>query len=380
MFVNKFYLNGLRNLKEQEVTIHSPFTVVTGKNGQGKTSFLEGLYVLSSTKSFRTAKLKEIITQTAGISSCFLKAMITTEDGEKLLAAEISKDKKQFFINENKANKVKEYFGKLKAIVFTPDDLQIIKGSPQLRRELIDKSISLVNLGYLESLLFYNAALKNRNTLLIQGRTANYLEFEVWDKLLINYGLEVLKQRLSFLKEIKDIFSNYYRLISERSKEEKVQFLYRSDFLNKDYQLEAQADFEEIETLQANYCQRIEQDLRLKSTGIGIHRDNLIIKIDTGFGFKDAKEIASQGQTRSISLALKLASVDFVKLKTNISPLLLLDDVESELDSDRKQSLISLLENFKSQVILTTTDDSEIKKIKTKTGIDLRNIEDGYLE
>lgn len=379
MFVNKFYFNGLRNLKEQEVTINSPFTVITGKNGQGKTSFLEGLYVLSTTKSFRTTKLREIITQTTETQSCFLKTLINTEDGNKLLSAEILKDKKQFFINENKTHKVKDYFGKLKAIVFTPDDLQIIKGSPQLRRELIDKSISLVNLSFLESLLFYNAALKNRNILLAQGKSNSYVEFEVWDKLLINYGLDVLKQRLTFLREIKEIFSNYYRLISENSKEEKVQFSYKSDFLKKDYKIDSEPDFEDIENLMLNYSGRIEQDLRLKNTGLGIHRDNLIIKMDTGFGFRDSREIASQGQTRSISLALKLASVDFVKIKTDIMPLLLLDDVESELDGSRKQSLISLLENFKSQVILTTTDDSEIKKIKIKKGVDIRTIEDGYI-
>lgn len=344
MKLKQLSISRFRNIIEAEVEFPTRINVLVGRNGQGKTSVLEAMYLLGHNRSFRTAKSEEIKSRLAGTGDTAVSGIIDTEDGEKTLAYRYQDGRKQVFINGSKISSAAQFVGAVKIIDFTPDDLFLVKGTPQERRRFLDKLLALQDREYLEALVRYQRALKNRNALLTSGfnRPRNELRVELshWEKTLIEDGLRIGKRREALSKKLSSLAQVIYSEFVTDGAAEKIESRYESKFLK-------------VKELEEGFSSSLERDLKLRTTTFGVHRDDLLLTIDTGFGSHSAKQIASQGQTRSAALALKLAGVEYLR---DSNPIVLLDDVESELDKGRRERLLEYLLSLKSQIFIATTD------------------------
>ena len=354
MFLKHLTVSGFRNILQAELKFSSRIAVFVGGNGQGKTSLLEAIYLLSHTKSFRTSHFKELVTRLPDAHlPTEVSAELNTSFGSQTLRYQYQKGKREVYVNANRVTAASDFYGVAKVIDFTPDDLFIVKGSPQERRRYLDKLLAIVDREYLENLVRYQRALKNRNALLTQqkgtvegGAGKLRAELALWELPLIESGEIISKKRALLLAQLTKQAQVIYSSLS--SSREQIRFIYKTNFKDT---LDKKEEFQ----------RRFERDLRTRSTSLGIHRDDIDIEIDTGFGMSDAKEIASQGQTRSLALALKLAGIEFLRqASAGEDPIVLLDDVESELDSSRKRYLLDYLLRIQSQVFVATTSEDAL--------------------
>lgn len=366
MFLRELELLGFRNLANTRVAFKTPVTLIVGRNGQGKTSLLEAVYLLALPRSFRTGHVRDVVqwpelsekfaSDTPRFNGCRVRGMVSTASGEKEICYEIVDGRRTVLVNGKRAERAGAFFGQLTAVIFTPEELHLVKGAPLLRRQFIDRTISLIDHRYIDSLVAYQRALKSRNTILRSSKTATsplHLELSAWDEILVDNALYILKQRLEFSREISSTIDGYYAALSRSAPyAERVAIQIRSNVLDSQGTIPHRGDL--LKRLE----QTRERDKVTASTSIGIHRDDLEILFDSGFGKRDAKGSTSQGQAKSISLALKLSAIEFVRKITQESPMLLLDDVESELDDERKRSLYEMLQSFDSQVLVSATSVS----------------------
>lgn len=366
MFLRELELLGFRNLANTRVVFETPVTLIVGRNGQGKTSLLEAVYLLALPRSFRTGHVRDVVqwaersetlaTDTPPLRGCRVRGLVSTAAGNKDICYEIIDGRRTVLVNGKRAERAGAFFGQLTAVIFTPEELHLVKGAPLLRRQFIDRTISLIDHRYIDSLVAYQRALKSRNTILRSAKAATsplHLEISAWDEILVDNALYILKQRLEFCEAIAATIDGFYSALSRSAPYiEKVAIQIHSNVLDKGGNIPTRAD------LLARFEQGRERDKATASTLIGIHRDDLEILFDTGFGKREAKGSTSQGQAKSISLSLKLSAIEFIRQITQESPMLLLDDVESELDDERKQSLYEMLRGFDSQVLVTATSVS----------------------
>lgn len=253
------------------------------------------------------------------------------------------------WLNDKKVDSVMGFYGQVRVVIFTPEELQLVKGPPQQRRHFIDRTLAMVDPVFVKNALHYQRALKNRNALL-SAKEKSPQDLIIWDRLLVEHGRVLAEKRRDFADFVARQSRLSYEGISHESvAAERIEVLYESDFLNEDRTLK---DFAELELA---YFESSERDYKRGTTSIGVHRDDLRLQIDTGQGLHDARSTASQGQARTFALSLKLSSLEFLRERTSEDPILLLDDVESELDEPRKHALYNLLRNSKSQVFLTGT-------------------------
>ena len=367
MFLRELDLLGFRNLANTRVSFNTPVTLIVGRNGQGKTSLLEAVYLLALPRSFRTGHVRDVVQwpevaaqfhtpDLPQFNGCRVRGFVSTAAGEKEICYEIVEGRRSVLINGKRAERAGAFFGQLTAVIFTPEELHLVKGAPLLRRQFIDRTISLIDHRYIDCLVAYQRALKSRNAILRSSKNATsplHLELSAWDEILADNGLYILSQRLNFCSELARTIDGFYNALSRSAPyAERVTLEVRSNLLDKDGQLPSRSEL--IARLEASR----ERDKATISTSIGIHRDDLEIVFDCGFGQRDAKGSTSQGQAKSISLALKLSAIEFIRKLTQESPMLLLDDVESELDEHRKVSLYEMLQGFRSQVLISATSVS----------------------
>jgi len=347
-----------RNLKEQSISFDSPVSVLVGNNGHGKTSIIEAIFMLSSARSFRSQSAKELVAWNSDNKNCLVRGIFESSSGKREICFEYYGGKRTVTINGNPIKKASGFFGQFLAIVFTPDELQIVKGSPSNRRKFIDRILSMVDSVYVEELVAYQRALKNRNAMLSEIKGSEYKEIqdliEPWDELISKHGRQVALRRKKFIDDIRDSFSSYYqKIVTKNSKQEEVTIEYQSSFLRNNEPL---THLELKELLKSSFS----SDSRYRVTTKGVHRDEYLVSIAFEGLKKNARSSASQGQSRTATLALKLAAAEYVKNVTNEPPIILLDDVESELDSERVSSLYSALEKLETQVIISTTEVSKV--------------------
>jgi len=343
LFLNSISVSNFRNILSCELNFNSRVAVFVGQNGQGKTSLLEAIYLLSHSKSFRTNRSTELISKLAG-GPTEATAILDTADGTKNLSYRYQNSKREVFINGNKVTSASQFYGTAKVIDFTPDDLFLVKGSPSERRRFIDKILAIVDKEYLESLVRYQRALKNRNALLINSKPSQKLQAELalWEAPLIENGKLVSQKRAQLIALLSLEAGRIYSKLAQNN--ELFEVNYKSHFTKELDQA-------------SEYQKRYNRDLKLKTTSFGVHRDELEINLNSGFGMSAAKEIASQGQTRSVALALKLAGIECLKSASfGEDPIVLLDDVESELDQKRRSFLLEYLIGIKSQIFIATTN------------------------
>lgn len=353
MILQELEVCGMRNLLPQRLTFPKRVTVIFGQNGQGKTSVLEAIFLLSQNRSFRTSQIRDVVSRNAEDGRARVCGRVKSRLGEREITLEIHKGRRSLLLDGKKAEAAGQFFGQLRVVTFTPEELQLVKGAPLLRRQFLDRTLSLVHPAYIFHLVHYQRAIKQRNAVLGKSLVRDE-ELVPWEDLLIQHGQEIALLRQSFLRSIGPSCEKFYRQLcenSEAAQSERVSLEYESDFLEAEHLLAN-------DTLQRQYESKRAQEKRLRATQFGVHKDDIRIVFSCEEVSGLARSIASQGQTRTLALALKLAAISYIQEITDELPILLLDDVESELDAQRRQGLFEFLKNSEHQVLITTTDPS----------------------
>ena len=356
MYIEKLKLKNYRNYKETEVCFNKKTNIIYGNNAVGKTNLLESIYLSSTSKSQRNSKENEIINFDK--EEAHIKIFIKDKsEKEKIIDIQLNKDKKKgVAINGVKIKKISELIGVFNVIIFSPDDLNIIKEGPQTRRKFIDFEILKLDKIYINDINNYNKILNERNALLKKiNETKEKKELleilDTYDSQIVNYGIEVIKKRKENINELYKIVLDKYFYISD--KKENLYISYENDVLLKSKNIKK----EEIKTIKDLYLYMLKEtrdiDIKNQYTQVGPHRDDISFMIEE----KDIRKYGSQGQKKTAAISLKLSELEIVKEKINETPILLLDDVFSELDETRQKSLTR---NFKeNQVMITSVEINE---------------------
>lgn len=329
MYLAALQLKDFRNYASLSLTFSPGLNVIYGDNAQGKTNLLEAIAFLATGKSHRTSRDQEMIRE--GTEGLTASASIQRRTGA--LQVELSlglHSRKRVKINGVAENRIIKLLGNLAAVFFSPDDLQLLKGGPALRRRFLDVELSQVSQPYLHYLVTYNRTLAQRNTLLKQERVDPSL-LNIYDEQLAAAGSQLVVRRARALQELDLLSSSYHQLLSEGK--EQLHLQYQSQGLGEELGLDPEAVADRLHTL---LKQRRPDELRRQITLVGPHRDDIAFWINQ----RDARLYASQGQQRTAVLSLKLAELDFMKGQIGEYPILLLDDVASELDPHRRHYLL----------------------------------------
>ena len=350
MYVESIRLINFRNYYSLNVDFHKNLNIFLGKNAQGKTNLLESIYMCSSGKSFRTNKDREIINFEKDKS--YIGAKVVRENAEKLVEIKLEREKgKTIRINKVELNKNRELYTGLNVVAFSPEDLSLIKGGPAERRNFLDNEISQIKPVYRYNLNRYNKILFQRNNLLknTKGKEYNKYLLDVFDFQLAKIGTEIVLERIKFIQKLSDISKSIHRSITNGIEDLSLVYLSNVGIKTED---KATIEKEFLENIKRN----IKNDIFKGSTEIGPHRDDIEILIN---GI-NSRSFASQGQQRTAVLSMRLAEVELINEEKNEYPVLLLDDVLSELDSDRRRYLISTFKEL--QTIITSTDSIDINE------------------
>jgi len=346
MYLKKIELKNFRNYEEQTVEFHNKVNIITGKNAQGKTNLLESLYIMSLGKSFRTNKDIEMI----GFEKeyCRAKSLSIKEGRELEIEITIGKEGKTTKINGMKTAKNFDLLENVYMVIFSPEDLKIVKDEPEKRRKFIDRELCQLKPIYYKNLGRYKKILQQRNSLLKQ-QDINEDIIAVWDEGLAEYGAKIIQERNRFVDRLNQISREISRNITNGK--EALELTYEANVEHKEnYE-------EQKEYLKKVLNKNLKNDISRRNTTVGPHKDDLKICVE---GI-DIRHFGSQGQQRTAALSLKLAEIRLIQEEAKVSPILLLDDVLSELDSERQNFLINSLEEV--QLFITTTELSgEVKK------------------
>lgn len=336
MKLNELKLVNFRNYGYFEIESKDGINLIIGRNAIGKTNLLEAIYLITVGKSFRTLKSNEMIK--LGSDSSYIKARIENEGYYDDLEIKLSNQKNEYTLNSEVVS-VKNFAGDFSSVIFSPSDLNMIKLSPNERRKYLDNLIEKLSPVYKYNLSKYRKIILERNKLL---KRPNEDLLKVYDFQLANYGVKILFERLKFLREIEEFAKKHYKRLSDGSE------------LNITYLSTVKFEKENMESIFRDLLlEQREKDIESKFTTVGPHRDDLDFKINS----MSAKSFASQGETRSIVLALKLAEMDVLEKFNKKKPILLLDDVFSELDRVRAKYLSNSLEGM--QTFITSTNFNE---------------------
>lgn len=358
MFIKKLMLINYRNYEKLDINFGKGVNVFIGDNAQGKTNILEAIYYCAFAKSHRTTRDRELINWNNHES--YISLGIAKERLDKKIDIKILKDgKKAIKVNSIKINKIGELFGIFNVVMFSPEDLKIVKDSPGVRRRFIDMELCQLNKKYYYNLVQYNKVLNERNVVL-KNKNLSEEMLDIYDEQLSSYGEYVIKERLKYVEKL-----NYYGVQVHKditSNKENIEFKYQSTI--KDLS-KIKENF--YETLKKSRKKDIEKGI----STIGPHRDDFSIFINN----VDIKNFGSQGQQRTAVLTIKFASLRIIKEITGEYPVLLLDDVLSELDFSRKKYILSTIGEIQTVITCTGIEDiysyldSNSKIFKVKNGI-----------
>jgi len=352
MYLNSLKIHNFRNIPKLEEDFDPGFNIIVGGNAQGKTNLLEAIFILTSVRSFRGSRTVELLTKDSGeqtTASCVIQGRLKVGSVDKELKMSIDAQGKKISLNGKEVKKAEDIMSQFKAVVFTPDDLGIIKGGPEARRRYIDMVAFNIRPGHWRILKRYHTVLQHRNKLLKMG-IHDRSQLEPWENQLADYGAQVIQGRILAIKELNPIVEAVFvRLAGSGSP--KIDFFYNSTLLTQNSE-----DFEDAEKIKEFFkellARRRKEELRRGTTLTGPHRDDLQLIL----GDKDMRDYGSQGQQRMLTLALKFGEVEAISNFWGEQPILLLDDISSELDFEKNSRLLSLVFESKPQVFLTTTD------------------------
>lgn len=355
MFLKDITFRNFRNYELLQLQFSEGANLITGDNAQGKTNILEGIYFLSTAKSHRTSRDDELIQH--GRTWFYLRGQVMSRRSGSQNAymsnvVEIINacgEKKKVRINGKPQDRISSLIGKINVVMFSPEDLSLIKGAPHERRRFLDILISRISSSYLFALQEYYSALNQRNELLknIREKSALVDSLDSWDALLVKYGSEVIKQRVSVLTELSEFAQEKHKQLT--SQQEELRLEYKG-------QIECDLSSGIEDAYRKSMVNSVDLDIKHGSTSVGPHRDDLAFTIDC----MDARKFCSQGQQRTGILSLKLANLELDSKKLDEYPIVLLDDVTSELDENRASFLFSLLSRIHAQTFLTATDTNNL--------------------
>ncbi|MEG1596705.1 MAG: DNA replication/repair protein RecF [Bacilli bacterium] len=362
-------LVNFRNYSKLSIKFNNNVNIIIGKNAQGKTNILESIYMLAITKSHRLIKETNIIKE--GQKKFIIEGHIKKGQINKTLKLTYQEKLKEIFINKTKINKISDYIGNFNIIMFTPDDLEIVKGSPNVRRNLLNIEISQINKNYLKIYNEYNKILKTRNEylkILYTNSLSDKRYLDILTDKLIERAIIIYKNRYEFIDKINSNITTIYNEITNFT-DLKINYITNIEIFNK-------KDFND-ETIKRNLLDKFKKnykkELTYGTTLYGPHRDDFL------FNFKgnDLKIYGSQGQQRLAIIAFKLSEIPIFLEATGYKPILLLDDIFSEIDKIKKNKLIKFINNDM-QVIITTTDLVNINK-KLLVGANIYKIDEGKI-
>ncbi len=361
MHLERLCLRNFRNYKECDITFHSPVTLVVGKNAMGKTSLLESLYFLCTGESHRATSAVELIRHT---SEGFAVTGYLRSDKrpDSLVRLEVVKPRQGAFRLKTDGvlqRRRSDWIGQFNAVVFSPESLDLVKGAPTFRRRWLDLLLSQLSREYLEELQRYRGILQHRNALLKQlsmGK-GSVGETSVWDGLLVESGVGLIDTRHAALARLSNVVETTH--LSLTGGRERLLLQYTPGVGNGSVE---DSDISNLSDRFRDALSKARRDeLRRGLTLVGPHRDDFTLALETLKGGETilretARTYASQGQHRTIALALKLAELEFIREDTGVAPLFLLDDVLSELDMKRRAYLLAYLQGVAAQTVITATD------------------------
>ena len=358
MYISSLTLSDFRNYENEHIEFSPHTNLIYGNNAQGKTNILEAIYLFATGRSHRAKSDKELIR----FGADFARLSVTFHDSDRDYTACMqfkTNGKKSITVNNVPIKKLSQLMSYLNVVMFSPEDLGLIKGSPSARRRFCDSAISQLNAGYLSHLIDYNKVLLQKNSLLkTLRRTGSYSDptLSVWNEQLAEHGHKIMQYRHDFVEAIASFVSNIQKEISG----EELHIEYIPNMKTEDFSKDK--FFEYIESRQR-------REIEFASSLYGIQRDDLSFFIDGN----DAKCYGSQGQQRTVTLAMKIALADYICFKKDEYPVLLLDDIMSELDINRRLYLSQKIRD--KQVLITSTDTDivnntkETKLFKVENGI-----------
>ncbi|MGN1095331.1 MAG: DNA replication/repair protein RecF, partial [Eubacteriales bacterium] len=331
-----------------------------GNNAQGKTNVLEGIYLFAGGKSFRHAKEKDMMrfgSEVSQVSICY----VTSERENKMAIRYLKDMKKQLFKNCMRLSRMSEFIGNFKAVLFFPDHLGIVKNDPSVRRSFIDGAISQISPAYLALLMEYNKLLENRNALLKNYDTYGSsfgMTFEIISEKMAVCAAKIASVRSKYLARLSDIVDICLNDMTGSREHVKFEYITNISYYPGDELFDVA---ENTERYRKVFSERKDKEIQHGVTIGGSHRDDFDIKLNG----KSSKLFCSQGQQRSIALAMKLAEGEISREKTGETPVFLFDDVLSELDSERKRYILSKLSDR--QVIITSCSESDFDGLTNAT-------------
>ncbi|MBP1744271.1 MAG: replication and repair protein RecF [Firmicutes bacterium] len=338
MYVKYLRLKNYRNYDELDIELNSKVNVFIGDNAQGKTNILESIYFCSIGKSHRTSKDKELIRWDQREAS--MSVYVAKERLDKKIDISIFREgKKSMTINTIKVSKVSDLIGTLNVVMFSPEDLKIVKESPSHRRRFMDIELCKLNKKYYYNLVQYNKVLDERNSALKKWRQINDDILDIYDEQIAGYGRYIVSERQKLIDKLNEKGSQIHRDIT--SGNEEIRFKYVTCG---------------AEDIGKKLRENREKDFERKTTSTGPHRDDFDISIN---GI-DTRSYGSQGQQRTSVLTIKFATIEIIREMTGEYPVLLLDDVLSELDINRQKYILNSINSI--QTIITCTGISDIKE------------------
>lgn len=361
MYLEELQLKNFRNYNSLKIKLNSHINIFYGNNGQGKTNLLESIYVLGLTKSHLLNLDNSLIKDSENV--CKIKGVLKKSKFKQKLEIELHDNKKIMKIDGNEIKKITEYINSsLNVIIFYPEDLEIIKGSPNNRRNFINLELSQLSDNYLKILTEYNKLLKIRNDYLKKINKNIAIDetyFEIVTNYLVDKAILIYKMRLKFINKLNE---NCGKVFFELSKLNGFNIKYLPNFIFNDDETKIKSNF--LEILKINY----QKEIRLGTTLYGPHRDELEFYLQD----KNLKLYGSQGQKRLAILAIKLSEIELFKQYKKNNPILLLDDVFSELDDVKKNNLVKYIDDD-IQVIITTTELKNVNKFKSASIFKIKN-------
>ena len=374
MIIKELSVRNFRNIASSDFSFDSKVNIFTGNNAQGKTNLCEAISVCLG-KSFRSPKVSELL---------------PFSDRDKEIAIEMSfffdnmKEKENVitYVQKNHSARLKfngiemksaeELYGALRYVIFIPEDLYIVKGNPDRRRDYIDFISNMINRVHNSKLMQYNKALKQKNNILMNTAVfdeASRMLIDSWNDTIAKLGVNVMCGRIKYFDMISDYASGFYSLINGKSgvSEERLSMKYDSTVMK-----DTVFGINDIELMYETYINRLKEtadrEMKMKYTVVGAHRDDISFFINN----MPAKDFASQGQIRSIAVALKLSEARMIYEKSGDIPIIILDDVLSELDEYRRNFIINHIDNF--QTFITSCNMSDVEKISQGS---IWNVENG---
>lgn len=381
MLLKKLKLTNFRNYTNFDQELNNQKTIIIGQNAQGKSNILEAINILATSQSDRAERDSELIFWDKEYALIFADIETKERTDLDLPLLEIALQ-----INSNGRRKLKingatkkapqaDLVGNFFAVMFSCDDLYLIKGSPGIRRKWLDSILFQLDPKYHKTILSYQKSVTQKNALLKQAQEIGLSkrelkdQVEVWNEQIINLGSEIIFTRINFIEEIEPIAKSFLINISKHT--ESLNMVYKSTIFTQDKAEESKTKIKKVfkDTIEASF----DEELARGQCVIGPHRDDLIFLINN----KEAKSFASQGQQRSIVLTIKLSELNIIENRTGETPVLLLDDVFAELDESRQDFLLhNLPENI--QTFLTTTHISDIQK-EFLRGAQLLEVKNGHI-